>query len=111
MPCAGFPSESCGGYKALSMYVLTGTNVEGGPSRSLEPSDPVAPAEPEAENYVGCYKDDKTARALKLASIDHHTMSVEVSSLWSSFSVVFVRYCGYPFPENVSPPQIHALVA
>lgn len=72
--CAGDPSQTCGGFNAISVYTF-GTD---GP-----PPTP-APVTPE---FLGCWADFKSNRLMTLVVEATAAMTIEVRSLFPSWAV------------------------
>lgn len=108
MPCSGFPAERCGGDQKMNVYQITGEgssderttadegtttdNFKGGETDSATP----VTEESAGDNYVGCYSDDRTARALTLAYYANEEMSYEVSKVFTRMRVFPCDVLAYP---------------
>lgn len=109
MPCSGFPSERCGGDQKMNVYHITGegssderTTADEGTTPDISSrgeetdSSTHVTDEPAGDNYVGCYADDRTARALTLADTARDDMSYEVSRVLTRMRVFACDVCAYP---------------
>ncbi|KAH8812457.1 WSC-domain protein, partial [Xylogone sp. PMI_703] len=100
--CPGNATETCGAGVRLSMYLQGGTSV-------TTPSAPSGPKPPAGYDYVGCYTEAKTGRALPdLAYTDNSMTLEECAATCSGFTYFGVEYyhechCGNAIASTAAP--------
>ncbi|KAF3209081.1 hypothetical protein TWF191_000512 [Orbilia oligospora] len=85
MRCSGKQDELCGGGDRLNMYINTAFSGQGN----------------DDWEYVGCYTDSSSARALQFQLVDWNAMTIEMClQTASGFAYAAVEYYGYASSFN-----------